>query len=264
MPGETRKWRQHSAQAADLFFADPQQAGQDDRQDHADEGSGQPGRETRRNSGGNNHHEPQEQRRASNTSQIVEHNSDLLERGAGRAGRRGGDPQDDVHLGDEHHAADPAREARHHGVRDPGNVASQPENAEAHHEDRSHQANFGGAADPLAARRSRDKRDGGAGGAADQYGVAAQQRDERRRKNRRKDTQDRRQPHQGCHREAVRQRDQRCDHASRSIPEKLLPAVVTCSKGSFSDEGLTNQAITLRKAVLNLFISSWVPIETRT
>ena len=47
-------------------------------------------------------------------------------------------------------------------------------------------------------------------------------------------------------------------------PEKLLPAVVDLLEGIVFRRGPYDQAITLRNAVLNLFISSWVPIETRT
>src|SRR5262249_34121420 len=72
------------------------------------------------------------------------------------------------------------------------------------------------------------------------------------------DAQHRRQSHEGRHGEPVRQRDQSRDHAAGTIARKLSQTVF------FRARGAVDHAITFLKAVLNLFISSCVPIEMRT
>ena len=103
----------------------------------------------------------------------------LRQGGPGRPRGRRVHAQNDVHLRDQHHAADPAGKPRDHSVRHPRDVPPQAHHAEGHHDHRRDNGNFGRAAEPLILDRQRDERYGGAGRAADQHGIAPQQRDDR-------------------------------------------------------------------------------------
>ncbi len=82
------------------------------------------------------------------------------------------------------------------------------EHAKYDHEDRRHQADFGGAPDALLLHGGFDKGNGDATRTPNQEGIAAQKSRRRSGQNRRENSQDRWQPHEGCHRQTVRQRDQ--------------------------------------------------------
>ena len=78
---------------------------------------------------------------------------------------------------------------------------------------------------PWACNRGRDERNGGAGRAADQDRVAAQQRGDRRGQDRREQPQLRRQAHQPRQGQAVGQRDQGGDRAAHCVSRQLVPAI---------------------------------------
>src|ERR1035441_1743690 len=114
----------------------------------------------------------------------------------------------------------------------------------------------------LAPHRQRDERNRGARRAPYHHGLAPSRRDDGSRQNRREDPQYRRQTHQRRHGQTVGQRDQRRDYAAREVAEESGPSV--SQRASQSSARELSHAITLRNAVLNLFISSCVPTDTRT
>ena len=119
----------------------------------------------------------------------LHHRGELRQRGPGGPRQRRRDSQNDVQLRDQHHARRSRRKIPTPQRAAPRDVPPQPHHAEPHHDDRGDDRNFGGAADPLIPHRERDEGNGGAGRAADQNRIAAQQRDDRRRQNGREDPQ---------------------------------------------------------------------------
>ena len=107
-----------------------------------------------------------------------------------------------------------------------------------------------------------DERHGGAGRAADQDGVAAQQRGDRRGQDRREQAEFGRQAHQLGQGQAVGQRDQGGDRAARGVSGQAAPAIRPAPAIAAPRSGQT--FITLAKAARNFAISSRVPIVTRT
>ena len=78
---------------------------------------------------------------------------------------------------------------------------------------------------PWAAHGGRDERHGGAGRAADQDGIAAQERRDRRGQDRGEQAQLGRQSHQPRQGQSVGERDQGGDRAAQCVARQVVPAV---------------------------------------
>ena len=88
----------------------------------------------------------------------------------------GFDAEHDTELREDHHGADTAGKAGDDRLGHLGDEAAETKKAEDEQEDGSHHADFGCAALTLCVNSLRDEGHGGAGGAADQNGVAPEQR----------------------------------------------------------------------------------------
>src|SRR5262249_4146847 len=118
--------------------------------------------------------------------------------------------------------------------------------------------------DSLASNRLGDERNCGAAGAADQHRIAPQDGRHRGGEDRGEDPQHRRQPHEGCHSKAIRKGDQRRNGTAGVGASRFGPTIPGATEHTIRAQAAKVQAITFRKAVLNLSISSCVPTETRT
>ncbi len=262
--GEMHQRRQRGGERADFPFAQVEETGDEDGGGNADQGRGHMMRPSRRQNGRQDYGAAKDRGHEARVAQPAEDACQLADRrGCGASGGRS-QPQDDVQLRDQHHAADAARKSRDHRMRHARNVPAEARGGEDEHEQGGQNGKLRRALDTALPGGEGKKRHRNARGPSDQDRVASQERDDRRGQDRGEDPQDGRQPHQRRHRQSVRKGDQGGNDAARGIADEPRPAVSFRARGPATREGAGDHAITLRKAVLNLFISSCDPTVMRT